>query len=249
MDKVTQILIDAIKQAAAEPGEQRLFRAGKLPGVFPSRLGLNAQAAEQALRDGLLERVRTEEKGKTNIDWVRLTPKATDFLHQHESPVRMMDELRAVLQMTQENVPVWMTEIRQQLNALGQRLTEEVQAITQRLGVLSQRVLEALNRAGAAAPIPAADAAAVVPWGAEAVGYLDKRRAGGVLNSCPMPELFAAVKEKVPELTVKDFHDGLRKLHTRGLLRLLPFDGPDGPPEPEYALLDGASTYYLVARS
>jgi hypothetical protein len=248
MDKVTQILIDALKQATTEPGEQRLFRAGKLPGVFPSRLGLNAKAAEQALRDGLLERVRTEAKGKTSIEWVRLTPKGIDFLHNHESPVRAMDELRAVLQMTQDNVPLWVAEIRQQLDALGQRLTEEVQALTHRLGALSERVLEVLNRAAAAVPSTAADAAALVPWGAEALGYLDRRRASGVRDSCPMPELFAALKEKVPDLTVKDFHDGLRKLHSRRLAQLLAFEGPDGPPEPEYALLDGASTYYLVLR-
>ena len=110
MDKLTQILIDAIKQAANEPGEQRLFRAGKLPGVFPSRVGLSAQAAEQALRDGLLERARTEVKGKTSIEWVRLTPKGMDFLHNHESPVRAMDELCEILQMTQEGVPVWMKD-------------------------------------------------------------------------------------------------------------------------------------------
>ncbi|HYT95520.1 MAG TPA: hypothetical protein VEL76_42770 [Gemmataceae bacterium] len=248
MDKLTQILIDAIKQAANEPGEQRLFRAGKLPGVFPSRVGLSAQAAEQALRDGLLERARTEVKGKTSIEWVRLTPKGMDFLHNHESPVRAMDELCEILQMTQEGVPVWMNEIRQQLNALGQRLTDEVQTIMHRLAALSQRVQEVLHRTGAAVP-PPEDAAALVPWGAEALGYLDRRRASGVVNSCPMPELFAAIKEKAPDLTVKEFHDGLRKLHTRGLLQLLKFEGPDGPPEPEYALLDGASTYYLVLRS
>jgi hypothetical protein len=249
MDKVTQILIDAIKQAVAEPGEQRLFRAGKLPGVFASRLGLNAPAAEQALRDGLLERTRTETKGKTAIEWVRLTPKAVEFLHDHESPVRAMEELRAVLQMTQEGVPVWLTDIRQQLNALGQRLTEEVQAMMRRLEVLSQHVTETLKRAGAAVPAVPEDAAAVVPWGAEAVGYLDRRRASGVLNSCPMPELFKALQEKYPDLTVKDFHEGLKILHTRGVLQLLRFDGPsDQIPEPEYALLDGPSVYYLVTR-
>ena len=47
---------------------------------------------------------------------------------------------------------------------------------------------------------------------------------------------------------MKDFHVGLRRLHDRGVLRLLPFEGPDGPPEPEYALLDGPAMYYFAAR-
>src|SRR5262245_37327588 len=126
-DPVTPVLIDALKQAAAAPGEQRLFRRGKLPAVFAGRPGGNAEAAVRALRDGLLEVVRTETKGKTVTEWVRVTPKGVEFLHEHESPVRAMDELRAALQMTQEGIPVWMAEIRQQLQALGTRLTEEVQ--------------------------------------------------------------------------------------------------------------------------
>jgi hypothetical protein len=248
MDKVKQILIDALKQAAVEPGEQRLFRAGKLPGIFPSRAGLNAEASEQALRDGLIERTRTENKGKTQIEWARITPKGIEFLHDNESPVRAMEELRAALQMTQEGVPVWVADIRKELGALGGRLDEEVQGLMRRLDVLSQRVIEALKRADAAVPQPPEDASTIVPWGPDVLGYLDRRRAGGVLNSCPMPELFKAVHEKHPDLPVKDFHEGLRKLHTRGLLRLIKFEGDGDLPEPEYALLDGPEVYYSVAR-
>ena len=39
MDKLTEVLLEALKQALAEPGEQRLFRSGKLPGLFSSRSG------------------------------------------------------------------------------------------------------------------------------------------------------------------------------------------------------------------
>src|SRR5437764_1102434 len=84
-DKLTEALVQALKQALAQPGEQRLFRSGKLPGVFAGRAGLNAEAAAQALRDGLLEVTRTETKGKTTTEFVRATPKGVEFLHQHES--------------------------------------------------------------------------------------------------------------------------------------------------------------------
>src|SRR6059058_291622 len=57
-DKVLDALIAALKQALAEPDEQRLFRSGKLPGLFATRSGANAEAAERAVRDGLLEVVR-----------------------------------------------------------------------------------------------------------------------------------------------------------------------------------------------
>src|SRR6266480_3622140 len=80
-DKVEFALLQALKQALAEPGEQRLFRSGKLPGLFPSRTGANAMAASGAVSEGLLEVVRTEEKGKLTVEWVRLTPAGVSFLH------------------------------------------------------------------------------------------------------------------------------------------------------------------------
>jgi hypothetical protein len=248
MDKLTEILIAALKQAMAQPGEQRLFRSGKLPGVFASRTSASADASAQSLREGLLEVVRTETKGKTTIEWVRATPKGVDFLHQHESPVRAMNELRAALQLTQEGIPGWVVEIRQHLQVLATRLTEEVQAVTHRLEALSQRVAEGLKRADGLVPALPDGTAAAVPWAQEALDYLERRRAGGVLNQCPLPELFTALREKQAELTVKDFHGGLRRLHDRGVLRLLPFEGGAELPEPEYALLDGAAVYYYVAR-
>ena len=44
-DKVTEALVEGLKQALAEPGEQRLFKSGKLTGLFPGRTGANAEAA------------------------------------------------------------------------------------------------------------------------------------------------------------------------------------------------------------
>src|SRR5947208_10537229 len=96
MDRPTQALLEALR-AALSAGEQRLYRTGKLDGLFPGRPGPAGAAAEMALRDGLLEVTRTEARGKTTIDWVRLSPRGVDFLHEHESPLRALQELRATL--------------------------------------------------------------------------------------------------------------------------------------------------------
>jgi len=248
MDQATRIVFDALKTGVAERQEQRLYRSGKLPGLFASRTGPSAEAALRAVRDGLLEVVRTETKGKTVTEWVRVTPKGIEFLHERESPVRAMEELRTALRATQEGVPVWMAEIREKLQTLGQRLAEEVQAIAHRLDALSQSVSEALHRANAAVPAVPADLAALVPWGPDALAFLDQRKSAGVVNHCSLPELFTALRTKHAELEVKDYHAGLRTLHERGVLRLLPSESPDGLPEPEYALPSGAEVYYYVTR-
>lgn len=248
MDKLTQVILDGLKQALARPDEQRLFKSGKLEGVFPGRAGLNAEAATQSLRDGLLEQTRTETKGKTVVEWVRVTPKGVEFLHQHESPVRAMDDLRAILQTNKEGIPAWMQDIRKELADLSQRLTDEVRAIAHRLEILTERVGEGLRRADDSSAKLNDDALAKVPWASHALAYLDKRKESGIVNHCPMPELFNALKEKQGELTVTDFHAGLRLLHDKAVVRLFPLEELNGLAQPEYALLDGPTTYYHVAR-
>jgi hypothetical protein len=248
MDKVTAILLEALRQGAAAGGEQRLYRSGKLPGLFAGRTSQHADIASQAVRDGLLEIVRTETKGKTTTEWVKVTPQGTAFLLERESPLHALEDLKAVLETHQDGLPAWLSELRQSLEALTKKFNDEVTAISRRLDALAERVAQSIKRADKAGPRLPDGAAAALPWAHDAVGYLDKRQAGGLPEKCALSELFAAVKAKEENLTVKDFHIGLRRLHDRGVLRLLPFDGPEGPPEPEYALLDGAAMYYFAAR-
>lgn len=246
MDKRTESLLEALKQALAEPGEQRLYKSGKLEGLFASRSGGSGEAAAQALRDGLLEVVRTETKGKTTVEWVRLTPRGVDFLHEHESPLQALRDLQAVLQTNREKMPLWLAEVQGQVQLLSKRLAEDVQRWTHRLEALGQQVESALRRLEEA-HAKHADGAAQVPWSQHALGYLDRRRSGGAPGECPLPELFAAVRDHQAELTVTAFQDGLRRMQDWGLLRLLPFTGPVSElPEPEYALPDGASMCYYV---
>jgi hypothetical protein len=248
-DKLTEVLVEALKQALAEPTEQRLYRSGKLAGLFPGRSGLGGEAAAQALRDGLLEVVRTETKGKTTIEWVKATPRGVTFLHDRESPLRVLQELLGLLRTNREGVPGWLAEIRTQLAALGDHLAEDTRRWTNRLEALTARVEEALRRASAAAPQLSDGMAANVPWGLDALTYLFRRQTGGMAGDCTLPELFRAVSQQHADLAVQAFHEGLRRLHDRGALRLVPFDRPaDQLPEPEFALVDGAAVYYYVSR-
>src|SRR3954469_10873311 len=143
-DRVEFVLIEALKQALAEPGEQRLYRSGKLPGLFPTRTGANAEAAARAGRDGLVEVVRTEIKGKLTVEWARLTPAGVSFLHAHESPRAVMEELHAALQTTKAGVPVWLDGMQREVQALSDRLGAEMDRLLNRLDALALRVEEAL---------------------------------------------------------------------------------------------------------
>jgi hypothetical protein len=249
MDPSNQALVEALKQALVEPGEQRLFRTGKLSGIFASRTGTSGEAAAQALRDGLVEISRNETKGKVTTEWVRVTPRGLEFVHLHQSPVQAMRDLQAVLKMTQDGIPHWMGEIQKELQAVANRLTEQVQRITHRIEALSQRVNDALAQAEADLPQVPTDLATAIPWAAKALDYIDHRKTAGLANACPLPDLFAALRAKLPEMTVTEYHAGLRRLNERSVLRLVPYEGRDPLPEPEYALLEGAATFYHVANA
>lgn len=249
--KLEQSLVEALRQALAEPSEQRLYRSGKLSGLFPSRSGVHGTAAAQALRDSLLEIVRTETKGKTVIDWVRLTPRGVEFLHDRESPLVALQELRSTLQLNQQAVPAWLTEIRGTLQAMDERLAADARKWLERLDALTRRVEETLRRLEQSAPLLPPEIAESHPWAIDALNYLDRRRLAAGNDdsfSCPLPELFAALVRQHPGLSVRLYHEGLRRLHERRLLQLQPAASLADLPQPEYALLEGASVFYYVAR-
>lgn len=248
-DRVHEQIVEALRQALAQPGEHRLYRAGKLTGLFAGRSGAAGDAAARAIREELLEVVRTETRGKATVEWVRITPRGVDFLHTHESPLAVLRELRDELAASRDGIPRWLDDLAAQWRNVHQQMVEQMQQTQQRLDALAQRVEEALRRADALGPAVPEGVAETVPWSTEALSYLDRRKEGGGGDACPLPELFAAVRRNQPGLSLIEFQHGLRRLGDHKALRLLPFTGPaDQLPEPEYALLDGAEVLYYAAR-
>ena len=192
MDRVAETLVDALKRALAEPVEHRLYKSGKLDGLFLGRTGENGAAAATAVRDGLLEIVRTETKGKSAFDWVRITPHGVKFLHEHESPIHVLHELRETLRANHQAIPLWLGDMCAGLQAIDGRLAVDAQKWTQRLEALTLRVEDTLRRIEATLPLLPAEVAAAVPWGIDALNYLDWRRSGGAqtivrCRSCSRP--------------------------------------------------------------
>jgi hypothetical protein len=238
-------LLEALKTALGTPGEHRLFRSGKIAGLFAARTGPAGDAAVQAIRDGLLETTRTEVKGKFVTEWVCATPKAVSFLHEHDSPRSILRELKDVLQATRTGVPAWMAEAKQEVAALSASFEVRAAAMLARLDDLARRCEAALRRAETTGSAVAEPVARVVPWATHALEYLDQRRDLGAASECPLPELFDALRARRPELTLTDFHDGVKRLHDLRAVRLLP--GAEIT-EPEYAVLAEGKLMYLVSR-
>lgn len=248
-DRSVEAVVAALKQAMAEPGEHRLYRSGKLAGLFASRSGVAGDAAARALRDEFLTVVRTEMRGKTMVEWVALTPKGIEFLHAHESPLTVLRQMHETLAVSRAGIPRWLESIQQQWVAFSEQVKSDLQQTIKRLDALSDRVEEALRRADAVAPkIPDAVGGSL-PWALASLEYLDQRRFAGAPGDCPLPELFSAVRESHPQLSIIEFQDGLRRLADHGALRLIPL-GPDNGavPEPEFVMVDGPTLLYFANR-
>ena len=235
MDRHQFTLLEALKTAAHARGEIRLYRRGKLPGLFAQRTRLHADIANQAVKDGLLEVTRVEPIGKTAIEWVRITQKGLNFLLENESPTRALEELRAALTVNQQGLPAWVAQ-------MHKRIDEEVVQMRQWLNRLSERTIQAIERIEAAH----VSAPASVPWAQEMLEYMNRRKQVGLGERCSLADLFAALREKHAQITLKEFHAGLKRLREGDMISLLPSTSSGDTPGPEYALLDGATVYYYV---
>lgn len=244
-ERRSELLLDGLKAAIATPGEHRLFRFGRLAGLFPSRAGLSAEAAGMALRMGLLESTKSETRGKLIVEWVQATARAVAYVHENDSPKSVLRELKDVLQATRNGVPVWMQEAKAEIADISYRFDKRAAALLKRLDDVSERVDSVLRRAEVKAPSVAEPVGRVVPWAVDALEYLDKRADTGAAVECPLPELFHAVRLKFPDLPLPAFHNGVKRLHDVRAVRLAP---SEPMVEPEYAVVAEGKLMYAVGR-
>lgn len=128
------------------------------------------------------------------------------------------------------------------------RLQADAERWQQRLEAMERRVADTLRRLEAAQPLVPPEVLERHPWAVDALNYLDRRRAAGAADPCPLPELFGAVRGHHALLSLAAFHDGLRRLHQRRALTLRPAAEPAAMTRPEFALVEGDAVHYLAER-
>jgi hypothetical protein len=227
-DKSTQLVLEALGRAAAEPDGVPLL--GTKPALFPPSA---RQAAQRCLDDHLLRVVRTEARGKTDQPYCALTEKGLAFLLQQVHPRQVLEDLLRAVEARQ-----------QQLDDLL-RLTHKSQTDLEGLKAATERVLQHLTHPasnGTAAKNADAD------WTAAVLACLTRWH-DSAAGDCPLPELFRQVQQARPALTIGAFHDGLRRLHEQEKIYLHPWTGPlYDLPEPSVALLVGHEIAYYASQ-
>jgi hypothetical protein len=234
-DKATQLVLDALSRAAADPGGVPLLAAKAAPGLFTAT-ALGKQAAQRCKDEGYLRVLRTEMRGKAVHEVCALSEKGLAFLLSQVSPKQVLEDLVRALESR-----------RGQFGELVEA-ARQAQASLDALRATAQKVLEAVTSGKPLSGNGSPSANGAHANGDVLLSYLARWQAAGNLEDCSLPELYRHTREAAPALTIGAFHDGLRRLHERQQVYLHPWTGPlYDLPEPAYALLIGHEVAYYAS--
>ncbi|HQR08002.1 MAG TPA: hypothetical protein PLN21_14335 [Gemmatales bacterium] len=228
--KYYPLVLTALAQSYASPGEMPLHTTRAQPGLFPTT-GIGKAAAQAALQSNWLQSVRSETKGKAITTYVTLTTTGSDFLLEQTDPKPLLEQVQTRLQSEASRLQEVQSMVRvafQSMEALKNRVEKLATMVDQRQ-VVQARV-----------SVPA--------WEDRLTEYLNQRESARPAEDCPLPELYQQARQIVPELSVGTFHDGLRRLHADRRIALQPWTGPlHELPEPSLALLQGHSLAFYAS--
>jgi hypothetical protein len=233
-DKSTQLILDALSRAVAEPAGMPLHGTKAAPGLFPGT-SLGKQAAQRSKDEGFLRVARTETKGKTVQEVCAITDKGLAYLLSQVSPKQVLEDFVRALEARQSQVGDLVATARQ------------TQASFEALRASAEKVLHQVQSAGpgdkTAGPAPADT------WTRLVLDHLTRWQEARASEDCSLPELYSKARETAPALTIGNFHDGLRRLYDQEQIFLHPWTGPlYAIPEPPCALLVGHEIAYYASR-
>ncbi len=245
------LALQALAPGLADPTPKVLFGSAANPGFFKGK----TQAVKTAAR--LCEERRWVEgtgewvgRGASKQQKYRLTPEGVRAILEHSETLTLLRSLAGALGQQVAHFHA----LRDQLNVLVHGL----QPLAETVGHLSRRIeppdVEQLLRKlqdGPRAPAPPvspcpADKASDSEWHGEVVRLVAEQHQRNRYQSLSLPQLYAAIRQKRPTLSLGQFHDGLRLLREQGKIRLLPFTRALATiDDPRNALFyDGEVMYY-----
>ena len=252
-DKASRLIRDALSRAAVEPEGCALLASKSEPGLFPST-SLAKSAAERCKAQGLLQIVRTENKGKAAREICVITDKGRQLLLRESSPREVLEDFVRVLESRKSEVEV--------LNESVERMQQSLENMQAAVADVVPRLLDShssswngspangVHMNGSAvllAPPPPSATTATDALIAEVKAKLAEWHVAGGSEDCPLPELYRRL-ETAGNTSIGQFHDCLRQLHDDRMIYLHPWTGPlYALPEPVFALLVGHEIGYYAS--
>jgi hypothetical protein len=235
------------------------------PGLFPNTTA-GKQAAQRCRDEGYLRALPCEApaggdgavavKARAGAEQCAITDKGLTYLLGQLSPRQVLEDFVRVLEQREGQVCQLLATARQ------------VQADIEALRANAEKVLTALCRVptdqantngdlkslfykflhGASEQAPPATPPSPQQLEQALLAHLTRWAGGDRSEDCPLPDLFRHASAAVPELSIGQFHDALRRLEEAGQVYLHPWTGPlYEMPAPPYALLGGHEIAYYAS--
>ena len=234
-DKSSQLILDALTRAIAEPNGSALHGNRKSAGLFPST-GTARQLAQRCKEQGLLRVVRSENRGRTVQEVCAITEKGLAFVLDQTSPRQVLEGLVRALESRRGEV--------QELVAAARQWQTGLEALQSTVS----RILDRIQQTRMPLPGSLRSVNGSEEWKHRIEDYLRHWRASGAAADCPLPQIYQQARAVSPHLSIGTFHDGLRLLHQQECIYLHPWTGPlYDLPEPVYALLAGHEIVYYAS--
>ncbi len=245
VEKSSQIVLNALSRAVADPLGLQLYGTRSVPGLFPTTAS-GKLAAQRCQEEGFLQEV--SNLAGERPAWA-VTERGLEHLLGHLSPRQVLEDFVRAVEARQAQLDDLVASARR-LQATLDALKGTVDKVLPTLPAAARTgdgPLAALFRSfvNPASPPTPTKADEVV------VQQLEHWKQSGASEDCPLPELFRRVGSACSGLSLGAFHDALRRLHDAGRVYLHPWPGPlYDVPEPPYALLVGhVVAYYASTRN
>jgi hypothetical protein len=235
--------LEALAQALAEPASRVLVGAGKTLGFFS---GKGKETAANLCKDqGWLE--PTGEfvgKGAKSKEKYRLTAAGIRAVLEQSEPLQLLRSLSGSLESQVTALRSTQEQLGQMLKSVGP-LADSVAALERRLQPPNvehlQRLMSGQTPSATAHRDPPSDG-----WLDRVVQLAGEQRQRDRFQPLPLPTLYQQLRQLNSNLTLGQFHDGLRKLREQQRIRLVPFTRALAQiDDPRNALfLDGEVMYY-----
>lgn len=241
-DKATQLLLDALSRAVHDPDGVLLHTTKTSEGLFPNTAAAK-QLSQRCKDDGLLRVLSSENKGRGSLEYCTITDKGLRYLLNEANPKHVLEDFVRVLEARQHQFDELINN------------TQRMQAGLESLKSTALIVLQQIQ-SGQSNPLsdhkPTSNGNGngngTTTWTMDAVAILTEWQSANSGEDCPLPELFRHVRSRHTNLTIGQFHDGLRQLHDHETIYLHPWTGPlYAMPEPPVALMIGHEIAYYAS--
>jgi hypothetical protein len=247
VDKSSQMVLNALSRAVADPLGLPLHGTRTSPGLFPATAS-GKLAAQRCQDEGFLQRLPSTADESRPGAWA-VTERGLDHLLGQLSPRQVLEDFVRAVEARQAQADELLSAARR-LHATLDALKAGVDKVLPLLPALCRNgdgpLANLFRSFTSSTPEPTP-----TPPDDVVVHQLERWKQSGTSEDCPLPELYRRVSAASAGLSLGAFHDALRRLHDAGRVYLHPWPGPlYDLPEPPCALLVGhVVAYYASTRN